>query len=242
MTVARQVGVPAQRHEQLRHRLDLTNAFNSVDRTRLLSVVYATPQLAPLWCIITLAYARESHLLLNRGQLSSMLSTNGMRQGDGLSSLLFCVYIKDVLADVAGSQAVRPYACMDDIHLVAEPQQLKNALHHLQQSLPPLGLHLNTSKSHLAYFHQAANPLSPDVLEWCVDNGIRVEHEQPRVLGAIVARDDDALTSALRNATQTDYATTPFFRRLLSAQIAPQAAMLLLRQCGLPRMRSPPRW
>jgi hypothetical protein len=102
--------------------------------------------------------------------------------------------------------------------------------------LSTLDLHINTSKSHLAYFHHDTSPLTPAVLSICEDNRIPVEHHSLRVLGAVVASDEAHLTSALQDATSSDYSTTPFFRRLTSPLLSPQCAMLLLRQCGLPKM------
>jgi hypothetical protein len=118
--------------------LDLINAFNCVDRPRLLTTLYNTPQLAPIWRIVNLAYATDSPLLLDRGESQFMSSSNGIRQGDPLSSLLFCFYIKDALADVAKCHQVQPYACMDDIHLEGQPHNLMDALQQLQQSLHSL--------------------------------------------------------------------------------------------------------
>ena len=225
-----------QSHPLAALQLDLTNAFNSVNRTRLLTAVYAIPQLAPIWRLVTLAYACVSPLLLDRERGLCLHSSNGVRQGDPLSSLLFCVYIKNVLDEVSDGCQVQPYACMDDIHLVGEPRSLMDALQRLQHTLPELELHINTSKSHLAYFHQDAHPLPSDVLETCADNRIPIEHQHLRVLGAMVACDETHLTSALREAAASDYSTTPFFHRLSSPQLAPQAAILLLRQCGVPKM------
>ena len=216
--------------------LDLHNAFNCVDRTRLLTALYAIPQLAPIWRIVTLAYAVDSPLLTDRGNGPVFLSHNGVRQGDPLSSLLFCLYIKDALADVAQLHHVVPFACMDDIHLVGEPHRLMDGLQFLQQALAERELHINTSKSHLAYFHDVTHPLDSAVLETCADNRIPVEFQQLRVLGAVVACDEAHLTAALQDAVSSDYSTTPFFRRLASPALAPQAAMLLLRQCGVPKM------
>src|SRR4051794_35883940 len=56
------------------------NAFNSIDRSKVLAALYAKPQLAPLWPIVNFAYSEPS-LLLTRdanGFLSkSLLSSQG---------------------------------------------------------------------------------------------------------------------------------------------------------------------
>ena len=72
-------------HPSAALQLDLTNTFNCVDRTQLLTCLYATPQLAPVWRIVTLAYATTSPLLVDRQQGRWLTSANGVRQGDPLS-------------------------------------------------------------------------------------------------------------------------------------------------------------
>ena len=74
------------------------------------------------------------------------------------------------------------------------------------------------------------------MLDLCAENGIPIEYHSLRVLGAVVASGEAELTSALQEAVTSDYSSTPFFSRLVSPLLAPQAAILLLRQCGLPKM------
>ena len=71
-------------------KIDITNAFNTVDRVQLLNKLYASPQLSPIWRLVQFAYATDSPLLLQRCENVSLSSSNGVRQGDLLSGLLFC--------------------------------------------------------------------------------------------------------------------------------------------------------
>ena len=65
--------------------LDISNAFNSCDRTKLLAMLYNTPELAPIWRMATFSYATTSLLLLQRCPGQHITSSNGVRQGDPLS-------------------------------------------------------------------------------------------------------------------------------------------------------------
>ena len=192
--------------------------------------------MAPIWRIVTFAYATASPLTLDGCPGQYLISSNGVRQGDPLSSLLFCLYIRDALTDVMAHTPVQVYGFMDDLHVVGGPEQVMQALEGLTTSLSALNLHINTNKSHLAYFHHDTSPLTPTVLSACEHQQIPIAHKSLCVLGAVIAADEAHLTSALQEATSTDYSTTPFFRRLLSPLLSTQCAMLLLRQCGLPKM------
>ena len=87
-------------------KVDISNAFNSWDRTRVLQQLYARPELAALYRFADLAYATPSQLLLQRCDGESILSTNGVRQGDPLSAVLFCLYMKEVYEQVAAQSDV----------------------------------------------------------------------------------------------------------------------------------------
>ena len=99
--------------------------------------------------------------------------------------------------DVTTHAQVQPYGFMDDLHVVGEPEQVMQALDRLTTSLTALDLHINTNKSHLAYFHNDTSPLTPAVLSLCDNKQIPISHKSLRVLGAVVAADEAHLTSAL---------------------------------------------
>jgi hypothetical protein len=80
---------------------EISNAFNSCDRALMLRKLYATPELSPLSRIADFAYSSPSTLLLQRWDDASIESGNGVRQGDPLACLLFCVYMGDLYAELA---------------------------------------------------------------------------------------------------------------------------------------------
>ena len=198
-------------------------------------MLHNTPALKPIWPIVNMAYATSSDLLLD--SLPLLTSSNGVRQGDPLSSLLFCFYIKDVLASVSALN-VRPYACIDDIHLVGKPDDLLVAFLELRRQFDILGLTINAAKSHLADFHHLTQPISLSDTSPCpwADLSIPVDHHRLRVLGAAVAADERQLSEEVGAIVSSGQAASPFFRRLLCPVITTQVATLLLRECGTPKM------
>ena len=115
--------------------LDITNAFNSCDRARVLRELYDTPQLSSLYRLADFGYSVPSVLLLEGCDGLSIPSTNGVRQGDPLSALLFCVYLHKILQQVAEQTNVRIYAYSDNINATGTPDELMNALAALKEQL-----------------------------------------------------------------------------------------------------------
>ena len=132
-------------------KVDVSNAFNTVDRHLHLSSLYNTPSLRPLWCLVQMAYSTTSPLLLERCKGKSIPSSNRARQRDSLVTLFFCFYIKNLLAAIPETTGATPYAFVDDIHVLGEPEQVVRAWELVKERLPPLSLQLNSSKSSLAY-------------------------------------------------------------------------------------------
>ena len=147
--------------------LDITNAFNSCDRTRLLSELYVLSGLQSVYRIADFAYSQPSALVLSGCDGLMIDSAHGVRQGDPLSALLFCVYMRETLQQVSEETGVKVYGFFYDINLLGTPQQLMAALTHLQQLLPAVSLRLNTAKRHFTYFHDSLTPLTAAVLAAC---------------------------------------------------------------------------
>ena len=210
--------------------LDITNAFNTCDRARLLSELYGQLDLQSLYRITDLAYSQPSVLVLSGCNGLMIESAQGVGQGDPLSALLFCLYVRDVLQRVSEQTGVRVYGFFDDINLLGTPQQLLAALSHLQQSLPAVSLQLNTAKSNFAYFHDSLTPLTSAVLSTLSANDIQLHHDWVGVVGAVVGRDDTAIRAGIHSVLSAAGGThDAFLRRLQLDEMPIQTAMLLLR-------------
>ena len=163
-------------------------------------------------------------------------SAQGVRQGDPLSALLFCVYMRGVLQQTSERTGVKVYGFFDDINLVGTPQQLMAAMSQMQQSLSAISLQPNTSKSHFSYFHDHLTPLTSDVLSTLSANNIQLHHDWVGVVGAVVGRDDAAICAGMLSTLSASGSYDTFFRRLQLEELSIQSAMLLLRQSMVPAM------
>jgi hypothetical protein len=217
-------------------KVDTSNAFNSCDRALVLRKLYATPELSPLFRIADFAYSAPSTLLLQHCDGASIESRNGVRQGDPLACLLFCVYMRELYAQLAGEAKVELYGFVDDLHIVGSPVEVRKALTALQRLLPGVSLHCNTAKSCLAYFHDDTAPLPASLLRALAEQDIAVRHDWIEVMGGVVGRDSDAVKHGLDCLAAKDSGSEAFFRRLQSPELLVQSALLVLRQCAVPKL------
>jgi len=217
--------------------VDISNAFNACDRARVLRELYRTPQLSSLYRLADFAYSAPSELLLERGDGRAIRSQNGVRQGDPLSALLFCVYMRDVLTQTAARADVQLYGFFDDLHVLGRPSEVLKAFDALRaELLPAVSLSCNTAKSHFAYFHDHAAPLLRGQREALADCDVQLHDSWLPVLGAVVGKDDEAIRDGLARTLGEQAGSAAFFRRVQSDALRCNSAMLLLRQCGVPQL------
>ena len=202
----------------------------------MLRELYSTPQLSPLYRMVHFAYSTPSVLLLERGEGKAIRSRNGVRQGDPLSALLFCVYMRQVLAKVAAQADVQLYGFFDDLNVVGAPAEVLKAFDALRTDLlPAVSLTCNTDKSHFAYFHDDTAPLMRSQREALAEHNVHFHHSWVSVLGAVVGKDEAAIVEGVSLTFGDDEGRSAFFRRVQSDALHFNSAMLLLRQCGVPQ-------
>jgi len=217
-------------------KLDIANAFNSCDRSLMLRKLYATPELCSLYRIADFAYCAPSPLLLQRCDGLSIDSSNGVRQGDPLACLLFCIYMRELFNAVAEEADVELFAFVDDLHVVGAPAEVMKALAALQQKLPDLKLKCNNAKSCMAYFHHDDEPLPAAIRHSLADQDIAPRLDWLEVMGVVVGRDETEIKAGVECLTEAYGGSAAFFRRLQSPLLLVQSAMLLLRQCAVPQL------
>ena len=120
-------------------KVDFTNAFNTLRRDKMLSAVEEmVPEILPL---VHSSYASPS--LLYWGD-RTVVSAEGVQQGDPLSPLLFCLSIYHMTTQLASDFKV---FYLDDGSLGGNCDNVLNDLETVGTMASDLGLQLNKSKS-----------------------------------------------------------------------------------------------
>ncbi|KAL0224396.1 hypothetical protein P9112_003786 [Eukaryota sp. TZLM1-RC] len=122
--------------------LDFKNAFNSVKREAIFEVIKSDfPELSSFFYHF---YGKESDLIFNSFALKS---SSGVKQGDPLGPLLFCLAIHKTLNIIKQKYpSIKIVAYMDDISLIGSFDLLELVAQEIADSYENIGLHLNASK------------------------------------------------------------------------------------------------
>ena len=138
-------------------RLDISNAYNSLDRRTMMEKALANETLKPIHGLVRAGYHEPSSLFVKGpdGVIEDHLkSEQGVRQGDPLSTLLFCHTIDPCLEAIAGHVGVvQVIAYADDITILTlDNAAIADILTLARNLLSPLNLTVNVAKSGLHYF------------------------------------------------------------------------------------------
>ena len=219
--------------------VDMANAFNCINRAAVLRAAYANHEMAPCWRMLAFAYGQASLLLMKDActvadDEAYILSMNGIRQGDPLSSLLFSLAMHGVYSHIASQLSAGCYAFIDDSHGVGYLAQCWSVWQQLPEQLAPLGLQLNIAKCELTCFHIAS-----DVEEAALHGddqhalaafraaGVKITTRCMRVLGCVVGATNAVVADELRS--------NPKFSA--DQRVAFQRLPLLERQTGMIALR-----
>jgi hypothetical protein len=122
-------------------KLDISNAFNSLCRARMMSAINELiPEIAP-YCY--LSYAEESQLKFGTYSIQSGV---GPQQGDPLGPLLFCLPLQPTLLKLSSPLA---FGYLDDISLGGLTAGVAEDIETLEEECAGLGLTFNREKCEL---------------------------------------------------------------------------------------------
>jgi hypothetical protein len=125
--------------------VDCSNAFNTIGRRSIYNKLLHTPSLQSLLQFYHWAYGSSVPLYdFNRNLICT--SEAGIRQGDPLGPLFFCLGLDDILKKISRDHAVTVLGYLDDLTLLGESQRVHNALGSLRNLLRDIGLEINFSK------------------------------------------------------------------------------------------------
>ena len=82
----------------------------------------------------------------------------------------------------------------------------------------------------------AGPPLLRSMSATLAEHDVQVHEQWVEVVGAVIGRDDDAIRAGVAATLNVDEGTAAFFPRLQLDTLSVQSAMLILRQCGVPKM------
>jgi hypothetical protein len=185
--------------------VDIKNAFNSVDRAAILRAVYANPDLAQCWRTVAFAYGQPSLLLMQCDDCVSdseafLESQTGVRQGDPLAAMLFCLAMHKVYDTLAQLTSQGCYAFVDDGNLVGTIDECWRAWTTIYKLLAPLGLTVNATKCELTCFQldQVQDVDDTSALNSFRAADVKINDRSLRLLGCVIGADDSCVADELK--------------------------------------------
>ena len=213
--------------------LDLTNAFNTVSRKAIRTALLKQPPLHPLLPIFDLYYGGPGQLMYYGDSPSSVPyaildSLEGVRQGDVLGPLFFCVAVASCLREL--SDSVRDsgvvQALMDDVSVLCPVDDVQKVLDVAGATFSRKGLTLNLRKCQ--YLLPRTLPDDFDPASLAVAGVDRV------TLLGVPHGPDDYIAEVLGRRRDDHERLLQLICRL-SDRKPPHAAMRLLQICGVRR-------
>ena len=207
--------------------VDCRNAFNCIRRQAIREQLMANPALGPLRSLFNAMYVEQSELLVqsDEGECPVICGTEGVRQGDVLGPLLFCIGLKpaidrtlELMQIKHPEMSVSLFAYMDDVTIVGTSEACLAAFEILQHELQEgLSLMVNTDKT-VTTCQRVATKIGCE-LSAC-----------PKLLGAYVGRscaDEKAHLDTLPASHDCLFDRLP--------RLPAEIAFRLLACCGVPK-------
>ena len=212
--------------------IDMTNAFNCVDRKHMLESFFQRPELRPAWRLIHFSYSKHARLFLrgSAGALSAqIMSSQGVRQGDPLGSLAFAVALQPILLGTLSKFPIKIVAVHDDTTFAGSPESVVDAALHFQAEARKINLDFGIGKCRLLAFHneQITATLQQKLCSFDHYGIIQIERNCHTLLGVPLG------TGGVKEAIDgiiTDMSKD--FNCIMTADLPKQVRFALLRLCS----------
>jgi len=217
--------------------IDFANAFNALDRGAMLTELYSHREFRGIFAIADWGYTMDTplHFLtahsVHDGMPQELLfSRNGVRQGDPLGSLLFCIAIHRIMREcMEGHPDARLYAYLDNITITGPPMVLSPIIDDLAARASIIGLDTVPAKSEWLWYHD--EPLPEHAEQHRRHRGFALNTDVTKLLGCPIGRDAERM-AAMADGIARKY--DPMFRLLDHQKFTDQQSLLLLRMCLVP--------
>ena len=192
---------------------DVTNAFNTIDRTAVANSIFAEPRMSDVWHLFHWQHSAPSLLLAfdeNNNLHTAINSTQGVQQGSSVSSVAFALAVQPAYEKAMRSAAPAEgtavaTAILDDFTIVGSPATCFEVTTALKRELAALSLSLNCKKTVALWPNTTAVPA--EVEQGVEQLGLRLARGHAPLLGAFIGHDDDAIATACFNSLD-DYKPT----------------------------------
>ena len=163
--------------------------------------------------------------MLDDGAIStSIISEQGVKQGDGLGSLLFSLSVQEIYhRSTRNVQHVRCVAVADDLNLVGPFDEVLRVFDDVSADILDTGLRLRATKCGLLWPHSA--PLPADFRDAAAARSLPISQGTMITLGAPVGFDQAGMDNWLRARVESH---SLFFKLLLRPDLPVQVAPCLI--------------
>ena len=200
-------------------RLDISNAFNSASRRRIMQLL-SRDKSDPLIAYFKTAYDDNTTIAYGpEGRMELIKFQEGIHQGDATSALLFCVLMDEIIQHILNKvpEVVRVFTYMDDITITCPPGLATEAEAAAFDAIETFGMKVNVRKSKILSHEavacqcQLADPMASFV-----------------VVGANLTENYDEYIHKYHARIDA------FFNKLSKVELHPALLFTIARICGNP--------
>ncbi len=212
--------------------VDFKNAFNAFLRRALAEALFGQPAATVLGGVFSFQYKSPSPLLCyNDGKVSGRLSSIiGVRQGAGLSSLVFANGLQVILDKVqAAFPDVKITALLDDVNISGAVTQVFAAFDMLVRLALQQNLRLNSSKSSVLVRKEA----SAELLELCAQRQLPPPSRAIKTLGTYIGDSEECMRRLLADKVTE---AIELLDKTKHPEITKQNRLKLIQFCAHPKL------